>query len=434
MDFAPRGAGSLVRAIQKPACRLARTWLSALLLALALPLAAQDWPQFLGPFRNGSTRITNLATQWPKEGPPVLWQRKVGQSLAGPIVSGERLILFHRVENKEIVECLDAKSGNELWKSDYATGYVDQMGHDPGPRATPAVAEGRVYTFGAEGMMNCWLLADGKKLWSVATKSEFGARLGFFGLACSPLVEGNAVIVNVGGRTGTGIVAFDKATGKVLWKTSDDEASYASPVAATIGGMRVAFVLTREALVCLSPVDGKSIFRHPWRPAMHASVSGATPLVVGDQIFISACYDKGATLLRFKEGGPQQIWNSEEAISSHYATAVHRDGFLYGFDGRADPGFEPGPSLRCVELATGKVRWSEPSLKPGTVTLAGDELLVLTGQGELLRAPATPHGFKASARAQILGLEVRAHPALADGMFYARSKEKLVCVDLRRRP
>jgi hypothetical protein len=157
-------------------------------------------------------------------------------------------------------------------------------------------------------------------------------------------------------------------------------------------------------------------------------------LVGGDQIFISACYDKGATLLRFKEGGPQQIWSSEAALSSHYATAVHRDGFLYGFDGRADPGFEPGPSLRCVELATGKVRWSEPSLKPGTVTLAGEELLVLTGQGELLKAAATPNGFKPSARAQILGLEVRAHPALADGMFYARSKEKLVCVDLRRRP
>src|SRR5262249_10211816 len=157
--------------------------------------------------------------------------------------------------------------------------------------------------------------------------------------------------------------------------------------------------------------------------AMHASVSGATPLVAGDQIFLSACYNKGATLLRFKESGPQEIWGSEEAISSHYATAVYRDGVLYGFDGRADPGFEPGPSLRCVELATGKLRWSEKGLPPGTVTLASDDLLVLTGQGELLRAPATPQGFKPSARAHILGLDVKAHPALADGMFYARSKE-----------
>jgi len=404
--------------------------LVAAAMSLSEPLIAQDWPQFLGPNRNGSTSVTNLAAQWPKDGPPVVWQRKVGQGFAGPVVSGGRLILIHRTGDKEIVECVDAKSGSELWKGDYPTSYVDQMGHEPGPRATPAISDGRAYTFGAEGMMACWSLADGKKLWSVATKSEFGARLGFFGLACSPLVEGNAVIVNVGGRNGAGIVAFDKATGKVVWKTSTDEASYASPVTATIGGKRVTFVLTREALECVSP-EGKSIFRYPWRPAMHASVSGATPLLIGDQIFLSACYDKGATLLRFKEAGPQEIWSSEEALSSHYATAVHRDGFLYGFDGRADPGFEPGPSLRCVELATGKVRWSESGLKPGTVTLAGDELLVLTGQGELLKAAATPNGFKPSARAQILGLEVRVHPALSDGMFYARSKDKLVCVDLR---
>jgi len=410
----------------------------ALLVAFvgaALPLAAQDWPQFLGPHRNGSTSVTNLAAQWPKEGPPVAWQRKVGQGFAGPVVSGGKLILFHRVDNKEVVECIDAKLGNELWKSDYPTSYVDQMGHDPGPRATPAVADGRVYTFGAEGMMSCCSLADGKKLWSVDTKTEFGARLGFFGLACSPLVEGNAVIVNVGGRSGVGIVAFDRATGKVLWKTSDDEASYASPVAVTIVGRRVALVLTREALVCLSPTDGRPVFRYPWRPAMHASVSAATPLVVEDQIFISACYDTGATLLRFKPIGPGamplKIWSDEKSLSSHYATAVHRDGFLYGFDGRADPGFEPGPSLRCVELATGKVRWSEAGLQPGTVTLAGNELLVLTGKGELLQAPATPRGFNPSGRAQILGLDVRAYPALAAGMFYARSKEKLVCVDLR---
>jgi outer membrane protein assembly factor BamB len=307
------------------------------------------------------------------------------------------------------------------------------MGHDPGPRSTPAIADGLVFTFGAEGMLSCWSLAGGAKTWSVDTKKEFGARQGFFGLACSPLVEGGTIIVNVGGRSGAGIVAFDKAKGKVLWKTSEDEASYASPVAATIGGRRVLFVLTREVLEALGPTDGKSFFHYPWRPSMHASVSGATPLVIGDQIFLSACYDKGATLLRFKEGTPEQVWSSDEALSSHYATAVHRDGFLYGFDGRADPGFQP-PTLRCVELKTGKVRWSEGSMKAGTVTLAGDQLLVLTGSGELLRASATPDGFKMSARAQILGLEARAHPALADGLFFARSKDKLVCVDLQVKP
>jgi len=403
-------------------------------VAVTLTLRAQDWPQFLGPNRNGSTIGTNLASTWPKEGPPVVWQRKVGQGFAGPVVSGGRLVLFHRMDDREVVECLDANSGKELWKGEYATRYVDMMGHDPGPRSTPAVSGAQAFTFGAEGMLCCWSLADGRKQWSVDAKKDFGARQGFFGLACSPLVEGNAVIVNVGGRGGAGIVAFDKASGNVLWKATDDEASYASPVAATIGGKPIAFVLTREALEAFNPADGKPVFHYPWRPSMHASVSGATPLVIGDQIFISACYDTGATLLRFKEAAPERLWSSEDALSCHYATPVHRDGFLYGFDGRADPGFDPPPSLRCVELKTGKVRWSEGSLKPGTVSLAGDRLLVLTGSGELLLAPATPDGFKPLARAQILGLEVRAHSALADGLFYARSKDKLVCVDLRSKP
>ena len=162
MDFTPRSADSDARVTQNPRSRFPRTGLSVLLVVVTLPVASQDWPQFLGPNRNGSTSVTNLASQWPKEGPPVAWQRKVGQSFAGPIVSGGKLIVFHRIDNKEVVECLDAKSGNELWKADYPTSYVDQMGHDPGPRSTPAISEGRAYTFGAEGMMSCWSLADGK--------------------------------------------------------------------------------------------------------------------------------------------------------------------------------------------------------------------------------------------------------------------------------
>ena len=404
------------------------------LIGLALPVGAQDWPQFLGPNRNGSTSDAKLAAQWPKEGPPVAWQRKVGQGFAGPVVSGGKLVLFHRIDDREVVECLDASSGRELWKKEYPTHYVDDFHFDPGPRGTPAIAGGRIYTFGAEGMLSCWLLADGAKPWSVDTKKEFGARKGFFGPACSPLVEGNAVILNIGGREAAGIVAFDRETGKVLWKTSGDEASYASPVVAGIGGRRVVFVLTREALEALNPADGKSIAHYPWRPAMHASVSGATPLVMGDLVFLTASYDTGGTLLRWKGGALEKVWSGEEGISAHYATPVHREGMLYGFDGRADPGFQPPPSLRCVELQSGKVRWSEEGLKAGTVTLAGNQLLVLTGAGELIRAPATPDGFKSSGRVQILGVEARAHPALADGLFYARSKDKLVCVDLRKKP
>ena len=428
---APRRANIRIRAVTF-ALRL-QTLAAMLAAAAALQIQAGDWPQFLGPNRNGTTAETNLASSWPKEGPPILWQRNVGQGFSGPVISAGKLILFHRLGDKEIVECLDAKSGKEIWKGDYPTSYHDDFGFDEGPRATSAIAESRVITFGAAGMLSCWNLESGAKEWSMDTKAQFHAGKGFFGVACSPLVEGNAVIVNIGGKGGAGIVAFDQATGKALWRATDDEASYSSPVAATINGQRRVFVITREALVALNPSDGKVAFRYPFRPPMHASVSAAAPLVIGDQIFISASYGTGATLLRFREPEPEKLWSTDEALSCHYATPVIHNGFLYGFDGRADPGLQADSSLRCVELKTGKVRWREGSLKAGTVTLAGDQLLVLTEKGELLRAPAIPEAFKPTNRAQILPFVVRAHSALANGLFYARSKDKLVCVDLRKK-
>jgi len=232
----------------------------------------------------------------------------------------------------------------------------------------------------------------------------------------------------VGGRHGAGIVAFDCATGAKRWRATDDEVSYASPVAATIHGRRIVLSLTREALVALTPADGHVIFRHPWRPRPDASVSAATPLVVGDLIFISACYGAGASLLRFKDSGPEVIWSGDESLSNHYATSVQHRGFLYGWHGRQEQGCE----LRCVDLQSGKVRWKEPGLKAGSVTLAGEELLVLTENGLLLRAPATPEGFKPTARVQALPFDVRAFPALADGRLFARSKDRLVCLDLSK--
>jgi len=389
---------------------------------------ASDWPQLLGPQRDGVYSGPPLAKVWPKEGPPVVWKREVGPGFAGPAVSGERLILFHRVEDRAVVECLDSRSGQAIWKAGYATDYRDDFGFDQGPRATPTIVDGRVFTYGAEGRLSCWKLETGEAVWNVDAAKEFGSRKGFFGRAASPLVEGGVVIFMPGGREGAGVVALDVVTGKARWKATDDESGYASPTVATIQSRRIVLALTREALVALQPTDGHLIFRHPWRPRESASVSAATPLVMGDTVFLSACYGAGASLLRFKESGPEEIWSRDDALSNHYATSVHHRGFLYGWHGRQEQGCE----LRCVELKTGKVRWSESGLKAGSVTLAGDELLLLTERGLLLRAPATPEGFKPTARVQVLPSDVRAFPALANGFFFARSKEQLTCLDLRK--
>jgi len=384
----------------------------------------------LGPQRDGIYLGPPIARVWPNEGPPVVWKREVGPGFAGPAVSGEKLILFHRMADRARVECLDTRTGKPLWQADYPTDYRDDFGFDEGPRATPTIAAGRVFTYGAEGRLSSWQLETGASLWHVDAVKEFGSQKGFFGRAASPLVEGDLVILMPGGREGAGVVAFDVATGKVRWKATGDEASYASPTVATIRGRRIVFALTREALVALQPTDGLVIFRQPWRPRGSATVSAATPLVLDDLIFLSASYGAGASLLRFQERGPQEIWARDDVLSNHYATSVYHGGFLYGWHGRQEQGCE----FRCVELKSGKVRWSEPGLKAGSVLLAGDELLLLTERGLLIRARATPEGFKSNARAQILPSDVRAFPALANGFLFARSQAQLLCLDLRKEP
>jgi outer membrane protein assembly factor BamB len=283
-----------------------------------------------------------------------------------------------------------------------------------------------VYTFGAEGQLYATDIATGKKIWSEDTMRRFAVPKGFFGAAGSPLVEGGKVIANIGGKS-AGIVAFDAASGKVLWMATDDPASYSSGVAATIGGRRYAVFLTRNGLVGIDPAAGQVLLQRPWRARQAASVNAATPVVVGDLIFVSAEYGPGAGVLRIDGSKLTDLWTSDDVLSNHYATSVHLDGFLYGFHGRQ----EFGPSFRAVELRTGKVRWSQDRFRAGSVTLAGNRLLIVRETGELILAAASPDAFKPIARAQILPETVRAYPAVADGFVYVRNDNTLICLDLR---
>jgi len=395
-------------------------------MMLACAVRAHDWPQLLGPARNGVYPGTNLLSTWPKEGPRVLWRKDVGQGFSGPVSASHRVVLFHRVGDRERVECFEGASGKQLWSFDYPTAYRDDFGFDEGPRATPTISGDRVYTYGAEGILHCVDFATGQKLWNVDCKTEFGARKGFFGIAGSPLVAGGLLLLDVGG-TKAGIVAFDRETGKVAWKTSTSETSYSSPATAAINGKACAFFFRREGLEAIEPATGKALWEFPWRPSMDASVNAATPIIVGDFIFISTSYGRGAAVLRFSESKPEVVWSGDDQLSNHYATSVQRDGYLYGYHGRQ----EQGCDLRCIELKTGKVMWSVDRFGAGTAMIAGADLLLLTDKGELIKAPANSSGFKPVSRAQVLGLDTRAYPALANGLFVARDKRRLVCVDLR---
>jgi outer membrane protein assembly factor BamB len=390
---------------------------------------ATDWPQLLGPNRDGSYPGGDLASTWPADGPRVLWQRTVGQGFSGPAVVGNKVLVFHRLGDKETVDCLDKAHGAPLWHFAYATAYRDDFGFDEGPRATPTVAAGKVYTLGAEGALYCLDLQTGRKVWGLPVDTSLHPPKGFFGVATSPLVVGDKVLVNLGAGAGSGIVAFQADTGDLVWKATDDEASYSSPISARINGEVQALFFTRAGLVVLAPDTGKVHGTLAWRSRSHASVNAATPLVVDDLIFLSASYETGAVLLKASGAKFDRVWASDDVLSNHYATSVFHDGFLYGYHGRQ----EFGPSLRCVELRTGKVRWSQDHFGAGTILVAGDKLVVLRENGELQLLAASEKAYHALTQAQVLGSGVRAYPAVADGCLLARDKTKLICLDLRQR-
>jgi outer membrane protein assembly factor BamB len=393
----------------------------------AMPALAVDWPQYLGPNRNGLYQGPPLAEAWGATGPKVVWRTRVGQGFAGPAVVQNRVLLFHRVGNEEVLESLDAKTGTSTWRYAYATNYRDDFGFDEGPRAVPVVADGIVYTFGAQGQLHAVDLARGTRMWSEDTMKRFTVPKGFFGASGSPLVEDGRVIANIGGDK-AGVVAFDAKTGKVLWTATEDDASYSSGVGATIGGKRTAVFLTRDNLLGLDPATGAIQFQRRWRARVAASVNAATPLIVGDTIFVSAQYGPGAGVLRVEGPKLVDVWTSDDAMSNHYATSVYRDGYLYGFHGRQ----EFGPSFRAVDFKTGEVKWSQDQFRAGSVTLVGDRLFIVREGGELVLAPASPEAFRPLARAQVLSGVVRPMPAIADGFVYLRNENTLICLDLRR--
>ena len=393
----------------------------------SVALAKGDWPQILGPNRNGIYTGPEIVPSFPRTGPPPLWKRDVGAGFAGPSVAGDRLILFHRVNNRETVEAMDANTGKTIWTFDYATSYRDDFGFDEGPRAVPVIAGGRVVTHGADGMLHGIDFASGKMLWSVDTRKVFEAPKGYFGVASSPVVDGARVLVNVGGTKG-GIVAFDAASGKTLWTATSDEPSYSAPIVADIGAQHTGVFFTRTGLVAVDPTSGKVLYQYRWRARQAASVNAATPIVTGDRIFLSASYGTGAVLLQVANNAVKPLWSGDESMSNHYSTSVLKDGYLYGFDGRQ----EFGQTLRCVELATGKVMWNVDGFGAGTLLIAGDTLVITRESGELALAPASPKAFRFNARAQLIKGVVRAYPALANGRYYVRNDRELAAYDLRK--
>jgi outer membrane protein assembly factor BamB len=395
----------------------------------AAQLLAGDWPQILGTNRNGHAEDEQLVDAWPSGGPKLVWKRKVGRGFAGVAVQGRRAIVFHRIDDQEVVEALDAATGKTIWKQSFAARYKGQIFRDQdGPLCVPIIHKNQVFVYGAGGDAHALNLSDGKSQWSRALYREYRARgglidYGYFGAGSTPIVADDKLVINVGGAKGHGLIALDLKNGKTVWSATDESPSYSAPVAATSNGAQHIIFVTRYNCVSVDPKNGNVRFQFPFGKR-GPTVNGASPIVVGKHLFVSASYGVGAAMVQFDASSFKPVWANDEVMSSQYNTCVYHDGYLYGADGRADIG---AGSFRCVDFKTGQAAWSVNDFGIASVIIADGKLLILKDDGTLILAKASSEKFQQLAYAQVFNDTARALPALSRGKFFARDTATLKC-------
>ena len=393
-------------------------------------VVAGDWPQILGPSRNGQAVGENLQPGQFKESPKVNWSYPLGAGFAGPAVAGDHVIVFHRRGDQELVESLSAATGKQQWQAGFPASYQGGFNPDDGPRCVPLIHRGRVYLFGAHGDIYCVDLKTGKKQWTRDAYSDFSGKDGYFGAGSTPLVADEKLLVNVGGRGDAGVVAFDLMTRKTVWKTGEEAASYSAPTLTTLGGRKVAVFLTRMNVLAIDPTTGKEFFSFPFGK-QGPTVNAATPLVFDDHLFVTASYGIGASFRKISLQGAQPVWANDNVMSSQYSTCVYHDGYLYGAHGREDAGVA---ELRCVQAQSGKVMWSQANFGVTHTILAGKHLLLFNTKGQLTLAVASAERFQKLQQHSVARGTTRALPALANGRFYFRTsdgaKGRLSCLQV----
>ena len=388
---------------------------------------AGDWPQILGPYRNGHASGELIATSWPQEAPAVKWQRPVGSGFAGVAVSQNTAILFHRIEDQEVVEALNAATGEPLWKHSSDVNYRGTFNPNDGPIAVPLIHKNRIYTFGITGHLQCLDLKTGKQIWSRDTHKEFQVGQGYFGVGSTPIIVEDRLLVNVGGkRKNAGIVAFSLDQGVMQWQTMQDDASYSSPTSAFLHGRYYAIFVTRMHLAGLDPKTGNILFQFPFGKR-GPTVNGADPVVVGDHVFATASYGVGGFWGQISRDSAREVWRSETPMASQYTTPIEYGGKLIGIDGRQDVG---SARLICFDPKTRKVEWTEDDFGYATLLEADNKLIIMKTDGTLVLAEASLEEYQELARAQVLETTTRALPALSNGLLYVRDSKTLKCLQL----
>lgn len=391
-------------------------------LTVANPVSAADWPQFRGPERLGTLEEAGILESWSADPPTVVWRQPIGTGYSSVAVVGDRLYTMDADESQEHVLCLDAATGETVWR--FAAGdFVQAELGDGGPRSTPTVLEGVVYSTTSQAVLFALAAADGEMIWKTDLR-QFGPTPRF-GYATSALVDGDAVIVEVGDKDKSpGIVALDRETGELLWSSLEGPAGYSSAIVAEIGGVRQ-YVLFRRAgqeAVGLSTA-GEVLWRFPTPEALAAIVMPV--FLPPDKIFVSTSDDSfGGHMIRIGVGEDgfvvEELW-SERLMRNHFNTSVLVQGHLYGFD---------NGTLRCLDATTGEKRWGKRGFGKGSVVAAGDLLFVLSDAGLVALVRATPDGFQELGRLQVMEGRSWTAPSIANGRLYLRDFDEIVSLDI----
>jgi outer membrane protein assembly factor BamB len=378
---------------------------------------AGDWPQILGPNRNGTANGEKLLEKWPAAGPKIAWRAAVGTGYAGPAIAEGRVIVFHRVDQVERIEAFDLQSGRSLWQADFPATYRTGIDADKGPRCVPVIHKDQVFVFGAGGDLHCVSLATGQKQWSRDLWTDYKTPEGYFGAGSSPIVAGERLWLNLGGED-AGLIALDLKSGKTLFAGTEEQASYSSPTTTTIDGRELVVFVTRYNCVGIDALTGEPVFTFPFG-MRGPTVNAATPVVVDDKVFVTASYGVGARLAKMNmKPKSETIWENDDSMSSQYNTPVFHEGYFYGIDGREDVGIA---NLRCVDAATGKVAWSADEFGMAHLVLANDQLILVGNSGQVTLAAATPKKFTVLSQAQLVDGTIRALPALSQGKLVVRT-------------
>ncbi|MYE89563.1 PQQ-binding-like beta-propeller repeat protein [Candidatus Poribacteria bacterium] len=379
-----------------------------------------EWAQWRGPNRDGISSETGFLKNWSKEGPKVLWHIPFGDGYSGISIAQGKVYTMSAEGDAEFVICLDASNGEEIWRFRSGAKFTESRGD--GPRSMPTVHGDSVFALGAEGKLYALNAHDGTKLWSHNFVKEFGSKIPTWGFSSSPLIEGNLVLVEAGGKDGKSIVAFDKKSGDVVWTTHTDPVGYSSPIAIDFGGVRQMIFLTSKTLLSLAPENGHIYWKYAWPEGINI----ATPIFIpDDKIFISASYDKGAVLLKMtadEDGiGIEEVWKSR-VMKNHFNSSVLQGDYLYGFDNAI---------LTCIEVNTGEEQWQQRGFEKGSLLLADGYLIILGEKGKLALVEANPSEYREKALFQLFDDKCWTVPTLAGGKLYLRNQKEMVCLDLR---